>query len=429
MLEAFVITLREGVEVALIVGLIYAYLNKTDRRALYRPVNLGLYSAVAASLVGAVAFQRFKVNQEAFEGAVMLVAALLVGSFMIWMHRKSKTIDKDIARKVAQLAAASSSAATPFLRKESLGLWAFTFVMVLREGIETVVFLSAVSLSTTGVFTVFGGVAGIALAVAFGILFAKGSVRINLRRFFAVTNVVLAVFLVQLLINGYHELAEQQVIPAGPTEMAIVGPIVRYNVLFIIAVLSIPVIMFFLSGTQQTMPASSSETSQAQRRKLVAQLRRERLWRRWANALALSILAFLSISFLYGRGTVKLTPAQSVQSVDGVVRIPTAYLDDGALDRFGYTTADGVEVRFLGIRTPTGEYRVALDACGICGDYGYYQDGNLVICINCDAPINISTIATGGGCNPMELPFRVQENEILIEEADLSAAAKEFSST
>ena len=246
MIEAFIITLREGVEAALIIGIIYAYLNKSNQRHLRGAVNWGLFCAIGASILGAIAFQRFKINQELFEGVVMFVAAFLVGTMMIWMWRESKNIKKHIEQKVESLVSPSTGKGS-FFSKESLGLFTFSFIMVLREGIETVLFLSAVSFSTQGVFVAFGGVAGLILAVAFGVYFVKGSFRINLSRFFAVTGIVLAIFLVQLLINGYHELAEQQIIPAGPREMALIGPIVRYNIFFIIAILSVPIIVFLLS--------------------------------------------------------------------------------------------------------------------------------------------------------------------------------------
>jgi FTR1 family protein len=424
MLEAFVITLREGVEVALIVGIIYAFLNKINRRNLHRAVNWGLYGAIGASILGAVVFQHYRLNLEAFEGVIMLVAAFLVGTLMIWIWRHSRDLKKNIELKVTNLVNAGANQEA-FLSKEFLGLFAFTFVMVLREGIETVIFLSAVSLSTQGVFTFFGGMTGLILAVALGVFFVKGSLRINLSRFFAVTGVVLAIFLVQLLVNGYHELAEQQVIPAGPAEMAFVGPIVRYNILFIVAILSIPFVCFLISKKQDSS-LEILEATGVQRRKLLAQARKQQRWFKLANGLAFGILVFLIISFVSGRTSIALTPAEPVQAVDGTVRIPVTALDDGILHRYGYMTDEGINVRFLGIKTKTGEYRVALDVCAICGDYGYYQEGNLVICINCDAPINISTIGTGGGCNPMEIAFIVQQDEVLINEADLNDAAVNF---
>ncbi|GBD93232.1 ferrous iron permease EfeU [bacterium BMS3Abin05] len=426
MIEAFIITLREGVEAALIIGIIYAYLNKSNQRHLRGAVNWGLFCAIGASILGAIAFQRFKINQELFEGVVMFVAAFLVGTMMIWMWRESKNIKKHIEQKVESLVSPSTGKGS-FFSKESLGLFTFSFIMVLREGIETVLFLSAVSFSTQGVFVAFGGVAGLILAVAFGVYFVKGSFRINLSRFFAVTGIVLAIFLVQLLINGYHELAEQQIIPAGPREMALIGPIVRYNIFFIIAILSVPIIVFLLSVKQHS-EIEPAQGSAAMRRKHIARQKKEQLWLKLANVIALGILFFLTLSFIAGQNSVALSAAENVQAVNGQVRISAAALDDGSLHRYSYLTSDGIAVRFIGIKTKSGDYRVALDACAVCGDYGYFQDDNRVICLNCRAPINISTIGTGGGCNPMELPYDIQQNEVIIEEKVLNDTAVNFSS-
>ena len=159
MLQALIVTLREGVEAALIVGIVLAYLAKIGRPDLRRSVFWVLGAAFAASLGVAVLLSRTGYNQDIFEGWVMLVAALFVVTMIIFMARTSKALKGKLEHKVGSLAGRSSR----------LGLFAFVFLMVLREGVETVLILSAVSLNSTELMGFLGTLLGVTLAVVFGV--------------------------------------------------------------------------------------------------------------------------------------------------------------------------------------------------------------------------------------------------------------------
>ena len=103
MFEALIITLREGIEAALIVGIVLAYLQKIGRSELGKHVIAGVVTAVVLSVFLAVLFQRSTINQEAYEGMVMLVAAVFVGTFMIWMHHHAHRLKQGIQTKVDAL--------------------------------------------------------------------------------------------------------------------------------------------------------------------------------------------------------------------------------------------------------------------------------------------------------------------------------------
>src|SRR5512141_2154672 len=139
MLQAFIITLREGVEAALIVGITLAYLAKIGRNDLRKSVYAALGTAFVGSIGVAVLLSRLNLNQDIFEGWVMLVAAFFVVTMIVFMMKTGRRLKGQIEGKVGQFAAGSSR----------LGLFAFVFLMVLREGVETVLILSAVSLNST----------------------------------------------------------------------------------------------------------------------------------------------------------------------------------------------------------------------------------------------------------------------------------------
>ena len=139
MLQAFIITLREGVEAALIVGITLAYLAKIGRPELRKSVYAALATAFLGSIGAAVVISRLKINQDIFEGWVMLLAAFFVITMIIFMMKTGRKLKGHIEGKVGLLAGEGSW----------IGLFAFVFLMVFREGVETVLILSAVSLNST----------------------------------------------------------------------------------------------------------------------------------------------------------------------------------------------------------------------------------------------------------------------------------------
>jgi high-affinity iron transporter len=202
--EAFVITLREGVEAALIIALIITYLNRTGRTELNHWVYAGLGLAVIASILGAFGLSRIGINPESavVEGILYGAAAILVASLVIWMWRSSKGMKHQIEGRLGELTSSNSS-------HGGLALLIFVFVMVFREGIETVLFLAAFSLTNvSNALAIAGGLLGLVAASIFGFLIIKGSLRINLRWFFAVTSIVLMLLAVRLAAGSLHEFHE-----------------------------------------------------------------------------------------------------------------------------------------------------------------------------------------------------------------------------
>ncbi|MFA4935462.1 MAG: FTR1 family protein, partial [Candidatus Methanoperedens sp.] len=217
MFETLTITLREGIEAALVIGIILAYLGKTSKQALKKYVYTGIIAAVAASIATAVAIQMLLAEWSEFmEGLMFFIAAFFLATMLIWMHRTSKHIRQDVEQGVE----------SAFNKWQALGILALTFFMIYREGAEIVLFLSATS-KEASILTVLEGSAGLALAALFGILFIKGSLRMNLGRFFKITGVMLTVIIFQLIIGGIHEWSEVGIINLSQTGMSIIGPLVK----------------------------------------------------------------------------------------------------------------------------------------------------------------------------------------------------------
>ncbi len=204
---AFVIALREGIEAALIVSIILAYLRQLGRSDRARIVWWGTGVAIATSaLIGTVIFligAEFEgTAEQLFEGLVTLTAVGVLTWMIFWMRRQGTRIRSELQEKVDSA-----------LVTGGLALAALAFVAVLREGVETALFLFAAAKGTAveagGVGSqLVGAVLGLGLAVALGILLYRGGIRLNLRTFFRVTGAILIVVAAGLFAYAIHELQE-----------------------------------------------------------------------------------------------------------------------------------------------------------------------------------------------------------------------------
>jgi len=415
MFSALVVTLREGVEAALIVGITLVYLAKIGRPDLRRIVFAALAAALIASVAGAVVLSYAPINQDKVEGWVMLVAAGFVVSMVIFMMRAARRLKSEIESRVSSLAGAGSK----------WGLFAFVFLMVFREGVETVAILTGVSLNSTELMSFLGTLLGVALAVVFGVMFVKGSVRIDLRKFFRVTTVILFFIAAQLVISGFHELSESGVFQTSKNEMAVIGPIVRNDFFFPVTMLALVVLMVLLEYRRRK-PEGAPAVSKADERKQEWTALRERRW-----AIAVCVTAFVFIStitakFIYAEEPA-ISPATAIAAnANGKIVISTRDLPQGELERYS-ADVNGAKVRFLLYRKPDNKVAVVFDACQICGGIGFYRAAGGLVCKNCAAPINPQSVGQSGGCNPIPLEATQNGESVEISLADLAKQAGQFS--
>lgn len=421
MLQAFIITLREGVEAALIVGIVFAYLTRIGRDELKKTVFWALGAAVAASVAGAIVMARANFNTDIFEGWVMLAAAVFVVSMIWFMHRAARTMKGDIESKVAKFAGDNVS---------KTGLFFFVFLLVLREGAETVLILAAVTLNSTELLSFTGTLLGIAVAVVFGVLFVRGSVKINLRRFFRITTVILYFVAFQLVVSGLHELSENGVLPSSTTEMRLIGPIVRNDLFFFVTMLALAGLMVLLEYKRRAPIELPANATPADRRRAQWTERREKLW---MNAVVVTSFLFIFLStaeFIYAKSTTALSPTTAVTLVGTQVTVPASAINDDQLHRYGVHVEDAkgrsVEVRFLLYKKPNGEIVSVADACQICGPVGFYIGSQGITCKMCASPLNPASMGQRGGCNPIPLNSVNSGGQIIIQAADLRALAPTF---
>ena len=208
MLASFFLALREGLEAALIIGVLLGTLNKLAQAEYKKTVWLGAGLAIVIS--GLVGFAlnllgaRFEGRAEdIFEGITMLLAAGILTWVILWMSRQPRDINERLKSNI-KIAVSNRS---------SLALFALSFLSVIREGIELAFFLIAVSLDSDGAGVLIGASLGLATVVLIAVLLFRSLIKLNLARFFQITSFILVVFAAGLLAHGVHEFNEAGLIP------------------------------------------------------------------------------------------------------------------------------------------------------------------------------------------------------------------------
>jgi high-affinity iron transporter len=418
-LSAFLISLREGVEAALVVGIILVYLSRTGRSHLSRFVWAGVAVAGTLSLAVAIALERWQISEDGFEGLMLLLAAVFVISMIVWMNRVARHLRKDIEQKIENYAVRAGSAA-------GFAIFLFVFLMVVREGAELALILRAVQLSSEGIQTWIGTIVGLAAAIAVGLFFFKGTLKIPLHRFFAATTIILWLVAAQLALTGLHELSEARWLPSSKNEMAMIGPIVRNEIFFFVFIFGAAVLLIFREWLTASHSKIAAAATEAERRLLSAQQRRQRNWMIAAASACLAVILVLTADFIYARAN-SAPPSARALAASGAgndeLRVPLSEVQDGNLHLYTVNvsdaTADAQSFRFLIIKKPQG-WGVALDACRICGAEGYRQDGQNVVCRHCGSAIYVPTIGESGGCNPIGVPFRVDGSDLVVNVSSLT---------
>jgi len=201
----FIITFRETLEASLIVGIVLAYLSQTNRRVYNHIIYLAVFGAVIASLITAWIFNTFLggftgAAEEIFEGIAMLIASVMVSTIVLWMMKqgnKGQELKDQVDHSLS--------------RGQEIGLFTLVFLSVFREGVETVIFLAASSLSGENNLMMAG--LGVAAAISIGLMIFKLGIKVSLKPFFIITSAFLILFGAGLFAHGVHELQEAHIVP------------------------------------------------------------------------------------------------------------------------------------------------------------------------------------------------------------------------
>jgi high-affinity iron transporter len=208
MFSSYLLSLREGIEAALLIGIVLGGLRKVNRTHLSPIVWRGIISAVAISFIIALALNRLGASlvgdfEKIYEGITMLFAAGILTWMIFWMHNRSRTLGHELESEVRRAVLDSGKKA----------LFILAFVAVLREGVELAIFLTAASMTSSAQETFIGVVLGLGTAIILGWSLFASTIKLDLRRFFLVTGSLLILFAAGLVAHGVHEFNELGWIP------------------------------------------------------------------------------------------------------------------------------------------------------------------------------------------------------------------------
>ncbi len=209
MLAGLILSVREGLEAALVIGIVLGSLRKLQRLDLFRVVWAGALSAALISLVSAILLTGLGTHLEGdaeaiFEGFTMILAAGVLTWMVFWMHHQSRHIKGDLEAGVQRA----------MLQNGKRGLFFLAFVTVLREGIELALLLTAIALASSERQTLAGAALGLGVAALLGWSLFSATIRMNLKRFFMITSALLILFAAGLVIRGVHEFNEVGWVPS-----------------------------------------------------------------------------------------------------------------------------------------------------------------------------------------------------------------------
>jgi high-affinity iron transporter len=208
MLPSYILSLREGLEAALIIGIVLGALRQMHRRDLASAIWAGAGSAALLSLLTAILLTRLGLElkdpaEAIFEGITMLLAAGILTWMIFWMSRRARNMKTELESGVQRTSQAGK-----------WSLFGLAFIAVLREGVELALFLTAATFSSSARQTILGALLGLGTAILLGWSFFATTVRLDLRRFFQVTGFLLLLFAAGLAARGAGELVEVGWIPA-----------------------------------------------------------------------------------------------------------------------------------------------------------------------------------------------------------------------
>jgi high-affinity iron transporter len=224
LLAGLILSAREGLEAALVIGIVLGSLSKLQRPDLSRVVWAGALCAAILSLASAILLTslgaRLVGTAEAiFEGFTLILAAGVLTWMVFWMHHQSRHIKGELEAGVQRA----------MLQNGKRGIFFLSFVTVLREGIELALFLTAVALASNDLQTLAGATLGLGIAALLGWSLFTAATRLNLRRFFLITSVLLILFAAGLVMRGVHEFNEVGWIPPVIEHLWDTNPLVAEN--------------------------------------------------------------------------------------------------------------------------------------------------------------------------------------------------------
>ena len=390
---------------ALIIGMLAAYITSVIGKRGRNVLIVGGVVTLFASAVMAYLKNATKViTSNALDYWNLYTVAVFAGAFLIFLIfsiNKLRLKLKAVGDCIVSISAALIIGSSVFFALPTVLAYPFNFDLAGESMI-----------STNFLYRIIGIVLGLVIDLIIGVATYKLFRDVSVGR---IKGFVIPVLLIQLL--NYAGLAinilltvltKKRILkptdPVFKTLFNINKVVINYSSYFIFAILLVALIVAILRFSRN-VKVHEEYRNPAEHRKIRARMRTIRRW-----AVTLFVFTVIAVINL----TVKV-PVEDCIVMDDTVVVNLTDVADGNLHRFGYTTDKGVQVRFIVIQKPnSSSYGVGLDACDICGEAGYYQRGDQIVCRRCDVVMNVNTIGFKGGCNPKVIQYEIKNGQVII---------------
>jgi uncharacterized membrane protein len=287
-------------------------------------------------------------------------------------------------------------------------------------------FTNKTVLSTDFILKTLGVIFGLILSYIAGLGVYKVSRALSTKIVFFVVNMMIIINEIKQVGTAVSILLVKRYISSNHFLFTYAKNVNNYSRLFIYGEMIMAVVLA-VTLIVKSFQVNEPYENKAQHRKIKAKWRMNRRWS--AEVLICIVLVVFTLTGLETLTSqiVELSPIEDAVIKDGAVCVSFDQVSDGHLHRFGYTTDNGVTIRFIVIKKPnSSSYGIGLDACDICGETGYYEKDDKVVCNLCDVVMNINTIGFKGGCNPIIIDYSISDGYIIVPIDGLLEYESEF---
>ncbi|MBQ8151154.1 MAG: DUF2318 domain-containing protein [Firmicutes bacterium] len=416
MLKYLVLLTEDLIIAALLVCMIYAFIRFNMKKR----DNLIALGVIGVSLIASIVMAiLLNTTNKVNIGYVNLTMFILYIAFFILFIVFNLTPIRNKLGMISEIGVLASGAVMIFtLLFYSLpDAWAYPYNFDLSGN---------TLFSTDFIYRFIGWLGGFLLSLVAGVAAYKILKHMELRYQKVFLYVVLLINALSFAGKAVQIMRTRMLIPPSDLTFNIIKLTLNYSDYFIYAsILAVVIAAAILIANSRKV--TSPYANNAQFRKLKAALRNRRRWSTCLIVCAIFAMVNLTVVDAYNNREPDEAPVEECQVTDTDMIVPLEMVADGHLHRFGYTTDEGILVKFIVVQKPgTTAYGVGLDACDICGDAGYYERDDEVVCKRCDVVMNKNTIGFKGGCNPIIIDYSVKDGQIIVPIETLVDHANEF---
>ena len=405
---------------AVLIGMLYACLPASYGKRGQRFLTAGVVAGLLAALVMSVLKNTSSlVVTGAWNTRIFSVSLIVLVIWYVFSIDGLRKKARAVGETVHLLMAAILVGGLLFYALPDVYAYPFTFSF----GSESV-------FSSAYILRFIGWIMGLVLVVVTCLAVCRGTERLKPRTAKLLLNLALLVNGLQQASKLIQVLLSRRIIrashPLYHTFFRIAKFTSNHSNLFIylmlVVAVMIPIILWVRS-----FHVNEPYENPAQRRKIKAAWRSTRRWSTLILGCFIVGVLCLTVFYAIDNKPVELSPSEEVDVRGEEIYVPLTQVEDGNLHRFVYHTPNGVDVRFIVVKKPNSSaYGVGLDACEICGEAGYFQRGDQIVCKKCDVVMNINTIGFKGGCNPIVIDYSVHDGYIIVPTYTLIDHEEEF---